>query len=80
MAKFSYSKPAFTFQAIPLVVGGGTGCFYNTEASNAQCTVFDEDLGITIFVSSNSFCDYSPEDGTNLCYTVPLADQNIYNS
>ena len=80
MAKFSYSKPAITFQAIPLVVGGGTGCFYNPSATGRNCVIEDTDLGITIFSSDNSACEYGPADGDNICYTVPLADANIYNS
>ena len=80
MAKFSYSKPAFTFQAIPLVVGGGTGCFYNPSATGSNCVIYDDDLGISIFADENSACMYKPADGSNICYTVPLADQNIYNS
>ena len=78
MAKMSYTKPAITFQAIPLVVGGGTG--YSLSATSAEyiCPVYDEDLEVTVFASSD--CEYTPADGTNICYTVPTADANIYNS
>ena len=80
MAKFSYSKPAFTFQAIPLVVGGGTGCSLSATSAEYVCAIYDEDLEITIFSTDNSACEYAPADGNNICYTVPLADHNIYNS
>ena len=78
MAKMSYTKPAFTFQAIPLVVGGGTGCSLSATSAEYVCPVYDDDLGVTIFASSA--CEYKPADGTNICYTVPTADHNIYNS
>ena len=77
MAKMSYSKPGFAFHAIPLVVGGGTGCFYELTSQQFVCPVYDEDLEGTIF--SNDSCDYQALDG-NLCYSVPMADHNIYNS
>ena len=80
MAKMSYSKPVFTFQAIPLVVGGGTGCSRSVNSAEYFCKIYDEDLGIYIFASNNPECDYGPADGDNICYTVPLADHNIYNS
>ena len=41
------------------------------------CPVYDEDLEGTIF--SNDSCEYQALDG-NLCYSVPMADHNIYNS
>ena len=77
MAKMSYSKPAFTFHAIPMVVGGGTGCYYTTDQEQDVCGIYDPDFGFWIF-SEN--CDYTPDDGFNICYTVPIADQNVYNS
>ena len=111
MAKMSYTKPAITFQAIPLVVGGGTGCSLSATSAEYICPVYDEDLEVTVFASSDceytpadgtatsaeyicpvydedlevtvfasSDCEYTPADGTNICYTVPTADANIYNS
>ena len=80
MAKFSYSKPAITFQAIPMVVGGGTGCYYNPEATGSHGTIEDE-FGDKLFLIFPDPCTVTPPEGeTNICYTVPLADANIYNS
>ena len=80
MAKLSYGKPAIAFHAIPLVVGGGTGCSLSATSAEYFCAVYDEDLGFSIFSSDNSACQYTPADGSNICYTVPTADANIYNS
>ena len=80
MAKMGYSKPAFAFHAIPLVVGGGTGCSLSATSAAYVCPVLDEDLGITIFAADNQDCDYSPADGVNVCYTVPIEDLNVYSS
>ncbi len=79
MAKLKYTKPAFAIHQIPLVQGAGTGCFYNATSGENNCTVLDPDLGFTIFTEANNSCYYkgNPED---FCYTVPLADQNIYMS
>lgn len=78
MAKLSYGKPAIAFHAIPLVVGGGTGCSLSATSAEYICPVYDEDLEVTVFASSA--CEYTPADGSNICYTVPTADANIYNS
>ncbi len=80
MAKMSYSKPAFAFHAIPLVVGGGTGCSLSATQAEYVCPVVDEDLGISIFSSTPTPCDYAPADGGGVCYTVPIEDLNVYNS
>ena len=79
MAKGKYIKPAFMFHPIPLVAGAGTGCSYNSSATDSSCTVYDPDLEIIIFTTDNSYCDVqgNPED---FCYTVPVADYNIYSS
>ena len=79
MAKLNYTKPAFAFHQIPLVTGGGTGCSYNWQATDSNCSVYDPDLEMTIFVEGNGACEIAgnPED---FCYTVPLADHNIYTS
>ncbi len=78
MAKLSYGKPAIKFQAIPMVVGGGTGCFYETTSAAYVCAVYDEDWNMTIFSEDNGDCEIK-SDG-NFCYSVPIADSNVYNS
>ena len=80
MAKMSYVKPAASFRAIPLVVGGGTGCALQAESADYVCRVYDEDLGIYIFASGTLGCDYTPAEGYNVCYTVPVEDLNVYSS
>ena len=80
MVKLKYIKPAFAVHPIPLVQGGGTGCYFDLQAGEgSHCSVTDPDLGVTIFVEGNNACEYAgnPED---FCYTVPLADHNIYMS
>ncbi len=79
MAKLKYTKPAFAIHQIPLVQGAGTGCYYDLNAGSDHCAIYDPDLDITIFTNKASGCDVigNPED---FCYTVPLADQNIYMS
>ncbi|MBO4894381.1 MAG: hypothetical protein J5562_05670 [Clostridia bacterium] len=79
MAKLNYTKPAFAFHQIPLVTGGGTGCSYNWEANDQNCTVTDPDLGMSIFTQGNGYCEIAG-DPSDFCYTVPMADHNIYNS
>ena len=79
MAKGKYIKPAFMFHPIPLVAGAGTGCSYNSSANDSSCTVYDPDLEMTIFNSGNNACDLTPPD-EGICYTVPVADYNIYSS
>ncbi|MBR2732410.1 MAG: hypothetical protein IKD72_10565 [Clostridia bacterium] len=78
MAKLAYMKPAFQFHQIPLVTGGGTGCAYRATHEEYVCPVTDPDLGVTIFASRPT-CQYTTGGG-NVCYNVPVADYNVYNS
>lgn len=78
MAKLAYMKPAFQFHQIPLVTGAGTGCYYRATHDDYVCPVLDEDLGVTIF-SSRPTCQRTTGGG-NVCYNVPVADYNVYNS
>lgn len=79
MAKMAYMKPAFQFHQIPLVTGGGTGCAYLSTQAEYVCPVYDEDWGMTIFGDgAGSECEIV-SDG-NVCYSVPVADYNVYNS
>ena len=78
MAKLTYNKPSFTFYAIPLTGNTATGCAYLSTQNMFVCPVLDDDLGGYIF-SSTSTCDYLT-DGGNVCYNVPIADYNVYNS
>ena len=78
MAKLSYGKPAIKFQAIPMVVGGGTGCFYETTSAPYDCRVYDEVVGWIFSDSAGSNCEVISEG--NFCYSVPIADSNVYNS
>ena len=79
MAKGKYIKPAFMFHQIPLVAGAGTGCSYDSTQSDGACAIMDPDLGMTIFGQGNNDCEIqgNPED---FCYSVPMADYNIYSS
>ncbi len=79
MAKLKYTAPVFRFHQIPLVSGAGTGCAYDANASAGSCAVLDPDLGMRIFTSAAHGCQIigNPED---FCYTVPMADYNIYMS
>ena len=83
MAKLQYSKPMFSIQQIPLAGAAGTagGCrtiLIEDGSANPQgCEFRDEELGITIY--ADGVCEFAPQDG-HLCYMVPTADGNIYNS
>ena len=75
--KRKYEKPLFVIHQIPLVQGGGTGCAYSALSTTA-CGVYDPDLGQTLFVDM-SVCTLYADPG-EMCYTVPISDQNIYSS
>ena len=78
MAKLTYNKPSFTFYAIPLTGNTATGCAYLSSHDMFVCPVLDDDLGGYIF-SSRPTCNLLT-GGENVCYNVPIADYNVYNS
>lgn len=79
--KKRYIKPQIVFESFELSSNIAAGCSLLSSPSAAYvCPVTDPELGFTIF-ASNSVCDFIPPgDHDQICYDVPLASTNVFES
>ena len=78
--KKKYIKPAIKFECLALSENIASGCaFISTNSAEYVCPVVDEESGWTIFVS-NGMClvVFGPDD--TICYDIPLANSNVFES
>lgn len=83
MAKLNYIKPMFSICQIPLAAAGSAGgCAQNPDNAQYLCPVTDYETGDVIFQSKRDGCKVTSlyGDDVSICYFVPTADLNIYNS
>ena len=78
--KKSYEKPVITFECLAVSSNLATGCaFLSTNSAEYTCPVIDEESGWTIF-SNYELCMMTPGPGDTICYDVPLANSNVFES
>lgn len=79
--KKNYVKPQIIFESFELSSSIAAGCaLLSTPQAEYVCPVTDPEFGYTIF-SSGGICDYSaPGDNDQICYDVPLAGTNVFES
>ena len=78
--KKNYSAPNIAFQTLNVQTLSG-GCYYDVASNQAkfQCPIKDPAFdGETIFIEGAS-CDFKG-DADKVCYAIPTADANVYNS
>ncbi len=78
--KKRYVKPKIIFESFELSSSIAAGCaLLSTPQAAYICPVTDPELGFTIFSSES--CDMSsPGDNDQICYDVPLAGANVFES
>lgn len=77
----SYSKPEIMFDSFALSEDiASCAVIDKGESAQYDCHVVVPDLGISIFNSGNSNCEYQPAEGLQPCYGVPVADFNAFRS
>ncbi len=75
-----YNKPTITFECLAVSANLATGCaFLSTNSAEYICPVTDPESGWTIFVE-DSGCMLSPGPGDAICYDIPLANSNVFES
>lgn len=75
-----YTKPMITFETLSLSSNISSGCAMNgTNSAEYICPVLNEETGWTIF-SDNSVCMMVPGPNDTVCYHVPFANINIFDS
>ena len=78
--KKPYNKPTITFDSLALSTNIAAGCaFISTNSAEYVCPVIDEESGWTIF-SDNAVCTVGPRPGDTICYDIPLANSNVFES
>lgn len=78
--KKPYNKPTITFESLALSTNIAAGCaLISTNSAEYVCPVIDEESGWTIF-SDKTVCMMIPKPGDTICYDIPLANSNIFES
>ena len=76
----NYIKPAISFQGLIMTANAAGGCAHKAKNAEAMCPVELPGLpGFTVFVE-NSCMLTTPEDAAQICYHVPQADVNVFES
>lgn len=76
-----YIKPEISFQKLSLATNISAGCQHSATLDPGVCRAeIPGQPGLYVF-QENSSCDvYSPELGGLICYHVPTADSNVFES
>lgn len=78
--KKQYAKPTITFESLDLSTNIAAGCaFLSTNSAEYMCPIVDEESGWTIFVDGR-VCMMTPGPGDTICYDIPLANSNVFES
>ncbi len=77
-----YIKPEISFQKLNLTTNISAGCEYTAQNAPNSCPVeIPGQPGLTIFQENSGVCMlYSPSIGDTICYHVPTADANVFES
>lgn len=79
--KKTYSKPEILFEDFSLSTSITAGCRFITKlATEGVCGYKGERSNQVVFTSDVVGCEYTEQDGDTLCYHVPNADNDIFNS
>ncbi len=78
--KKSYMKPAITFECLNVSANIASGCAYiSTNNAEYVCAVEDPESGWTIF-SDYANCMYVTNSNDTVCYDIPFANSNVFES
>ncbi len=76
----NYIKPDIAFQKLNLTTSVSTGCAINSNSEPLACPVeIPGQPGLTVYPDGTCSL-YFPEYDDQLCYHVPMADNNIFES
>lgn len=80
--KKPYIRPVMAFESLALSASAGTGAGCGLLATNSPeyvCPVTDPESGWTLF-SSYDNCMMIPPSNDEICYDIPLANNNVFGS
>ncbi len=79
MAK--YVKPTISFEPLNLSAAVSPGCAINSTHDAGVCPVeIPGQPGLTVFTEGSGCFAYSPGMEDHICYHVPMADMNVFES
>ncbi|MBR5232621.1 MAG: hypothetical protein IKW03_00275 [Clostridia bacterium] len=77
----NYIKPGISFQSLELATNIAAGCVYTATLAPAECPVdIPGQPGLSVFQEETGCMLYSPEGNDLICYHVPTADSNVFES
>lgn len=78
----NYIKPGISFQSLELATSIAAACVYKAEFDPGTCpTEIPGQPGLMVFQEGNNGClIYSPDGDGFICYHVPTADSNVFES
>ncbi len=78
----NYIKPDISFQKMNLATDVSTGCSVNSTQALKTCPVdIPGQPGLTVYSESGGQClAYGPGWEDQICYHVPVADLNVFES
>ena len=83
--KKEYKKPEIMFECFSMSTNIAANCdFITSLSSEAQkCAYWSDTFEVKMFQSNNGNCDYvegATDDYNGICYHVPDANRNLFNS
>ena len=76
----NYIKPAISFQTLEMSASVSSGCAYNSTSAEFQCPAKLPGQDFTVFVEDGRCDTYMPGIEDVICYHVPQADINVFES
>ncbi len=76
-----YIKPNITFQSLNMATTVSAGCSLNATQAERMCPAeIPGNPGLTVFPEDSECVMYSPDMNDTICYHVPMADINVFES
>jgi hypothetical protein len=77
----TYIKPDISFQKLDLTTNVSASCEYSATFEAGTCRVeIPGQPGLYVFQETSGCMVYSPELGDLICYHIPTADSNVFES
>lgn len=81
MMKKSYVKPLIGFQSFAMPLSVSSGCTFLSTSGEMVCAIEMEEWGgATIFTEEIDCMLTTPQWTDRVCYHVPLANSNVFES
>ncbi len=78
--KKQYIKPIITFDSLAVSATISSGCAYiSGDFAEYACPIEDPEAGWTIF-NDSAVCMMMPGPGDTICYDIPFAASNVFES